>query len=97
MAKPLKQHASFCTCAECVHSALHPSVPQVGHSEPRTIGPFETVEEAIAGGVPAEFFEGEGAPVPHDIEPGLVEHPEADDEMLVVHVDDDDDVKIGPV
>lgn len=29
MAKPIQQHASFCTCAECIHRALHPSVPQI--------------------------------------------------------------------
>lgn len=27
MAKPLQPHASFCTCAECTHAALHPSPP----------------------------------------------------------------------
>lgn len=70
MAKRTLQHNDQCTCVACTDNKLNPktiapaAVPDGVRVDPQHFGPFETIEQAIAGGVPPEFFEGEGAPRP---------------------------------
>ncbi len=50
MPKHLQQHSSFCTCAECVHRALHPSVPQQDERKPQPQPKLDPVLEEWAEG-----------------------------------------------